>query len=610
MTEAESALAGAGRAPGRYLASYTFRKKPGGSPYYPDNANHLAACTLVRRILDEETRPGSSRPPSAALFGPLRLVSWEGGGKDKGCAKAGVDARIVAAMEIRPGADKKAAESRVFDLAADLGAECELVGSDGVSAGKASEPQGSCPGIKTREAPIPSPSPPEISDGRREEACRLPRALPGKDTDGLRGDLSDIGDEGLEEATAIFRSLVRVDTSNPPGREKEAVELLSALFAVRGIEHSVYEPAPDRANVIARIPGGGEPPVVLLSHLDVVPADPSLWKHHPFGADEADGSIWGRGTLDTKQLTAMQLAAFLRLSDAGVKPNREVVFAATADEEAGSGQGMGYLSGEFSSLAAGSFCISEGGGFPIRHEGRTFILCTAGEKGLCRVRLSASGTGGAGGIAALADGVRRLLSYASPPNPEGVARAFLDRIGIPPDPVGCADETTRGLLRHILSDSVVLNSLRYGTPGAAAPEAEVELRLAPSMDKSAAGALVDSLLEGSPIAREIVVFEQGFESDLESPLLGLLERNCGRFGLDAALLPILALGRTDGRFLGRDAVSVYGFSPVLLSDSFGEVLKRVHGVDERISLDSFRFGCKVLCRTLIELCAPDIAFEP
>ena len=486
----------------------------------------------------------------------------------------------------------------------------EIVGFEEGSVGKTSEPQRSFPGIRARDAPIPSRCPQEIRIERRGAAYRLPREFLGKDPKGLGENLSDIGDEGLEEATAIFRSLVRVDTSNPPGREKEAVELLSALFAARGIEHSVYESAPGRANIIAKIPGGGEAPVVLLSHLDVVPADPSLWKHYPFSADEADGSIWGRGTLDTKQLTAMQLAAFLRLHDAGFKPNREVVFAATADEEAGSRQGMEYLSGEFSSLGAGSFCISEGGGFPIRHEGRTFILCTAGEKGLCRVRLSADETRGADGVAALAEGVQRLLSYASPPNLGGVARVFLDRIGIPPDPAECADETTRGLLRHILRDSAALNRLRYGTPGAAAPEAEVELRLAPSMNESAAGALVDSLLEGSPIAREVVAFEQGFESDLESPLLGLLERNCGLFGLDAALLPILALGRTDGRFLGCDGFSVYGFSPVLLSDSFGEVLKRVHGVDERISLDSFRFGCKVLCRTLIELCAPDIASEP
>jgi len=414
----------------------------------------------------------------------------------------------------------------------------------------------------------------------------------------------DLGKDELEEAKANFRSLIRIDTSNPPGNEKEAVELLSGIFAKRGIEYSIHEPVPGRASIVARIPGNGEAPILLLSHLDVVPADASLWKHPPFSADEAEGSIWGRGTLDTKQLTAMQLAAFLHLHDLGRKPNREVIFAATADEETGSRLGMEHLSRNRFSTMTGSLCISEGGGFPIRFCDRAFILCTAGEKGICRVRLSTGGAKGPEGLGILADGLRRLLAWDFGSNLEGTARGFLDRLGISADFSGDVDDGLRGLHRYMLHDSVFVDSLRYVATIDEYPAAELEFRTDPSMTESAARAALASLLRGSSAVFEISAFEQGFESDLDSPLLRSLEKNCKHYGLDAMLLPIFALGKTDGRYLGRDHSSVYGFSPVLLDDDFPKVLKRVHGIDERISLDSFFFGCKVISRSIMELSIP------
>jgi len=412
----------------------------------------------------------------------------------------------------------------------------------------------------------------------------------------------DLGIDELEEAKANFRSLIRIDTSNPPGNEKEAVELLSNIFAKRGIEYSVYEPVPGRASIVARIPGNIVAPVVLLSHLDVVPADASLWKHPPFSADEAEGSIWGRGTLDTKRLTAMQLAAFLHLHDSGKKPNREVIFAATADEEAGSRFGMDYLSRNLFSTMPGSLCINEGGGFPIIFGDRAFILCTAGEKGICRVRLSTGVAKGSEGLCILADGLRMLLAWDFGSNLEGVARGFLDRLGISSDFSRDVDDGLRGLLRYMLHDSVFVDFVRYVAASDEYPAAELEFRIDPSMTESTAQASLASILQRSSAVFEITAFEQGFESDLDSPLLRSLEKNCKLYGLDAMLLPIFALGKTDGRYLGRNPSSVYGFSPVLLDDDFLKVLKRVHGTDERISLDSFFFGCKVLCRTIIELC--------
>ena len=443
----------------------------------------------------------------------------------------------------------------------------------------------------------------------------------------------ELGEEELAEALEIFRSLIRADTSNPPGRERVAVDLLAAVFDSRGIAYEIHEREPGRASIVARLvaggrspdgssPDGGEGPLILLSHLDVVGADPGLWTHPPFAAEEAELSIWGRGTLDTKQLTAMELAAFLHLAGSTLPPKREIIFAATADEEAGSRHGMEYLSRGPLAGAPGGLAISEGGGFPIRLDGKDFVLCTVGEKGMCRIRLtSGNGTGEAGGPSdgddarAIADGLRRLLSYEGAPNLGGVARRFLEGAGIAPEKAAVVraegdsliDEGLRGLLRYVLYDSVIVGSLSgpaQETSGGPAFTAEVEFRVDPSMTEGRVREIVASLLRGSAALWEIAAFEPGFESDSASPLPAMLEASCRRYGLDAELLPILALGRTDGRFIGTKGASVFGFSPVLPRDEFREVLKRVHGNDERIGLDSFFFGCRVLTRTIMELCAP------
>jgi acetylornithine deacetylase/succinyl-diaminopimelate desuccinylase-like protein len=425
--------------------------------------------------------------------------------------------------------------------------------------------------------------------------------------------LLEPGEDRLEEALGIFKSLVRFDTSNPPGREISAIEYLRSIIEARDIECRVYEPEPGRANIVARIAGADRTPVVLLSHVDVVPADPSKWSHAPFSADEDDGVIWGRGTLDTKQLTVMELAAFLFLKDSGRKPDRDVYFIATADEEAGSRLGMEFIARELPDLMSGMLAINEGGGFPITCNGRRFILCNAGEKGMCRIRLHAADPEPDGAClpageatSLLATGIRRLASYRPKPVMGTVARRFIIETGLNAADPGRESPELGDLLNYILYDSVIVNSIKTERPEEDRPrtaEAELEFRVAPSATETEIRALVASLMEGSGVAYEITAFDDGFESNLDSPLMALLEKNCRHFGLDAALLPIIALGRTDGRFLGRNGSSVYGFSPVLMEDDFFKVLKRVHGNDERIARESFLFGCKVLSRTLMELCA-------
>src|SRR5688572_16497174 len=136
-----------------------------------------------------------------------------------------------------------------------------------------------------------------------------------------------------EEAIEHLRALIRFDTTNPPGNERPAIDYIASVLRREGVEPKIFEPAPGRANLVARLRGDGSaPPLLLTSHVDVVLAEPSRWTHGPFSGDIADGYLWGRGAVDMKGMTAFELASFLELKRSGVKLKRDVILLALADE--------------------------------------------------------------------------------------------------------------------------------------------------------------------------------------------------------------------------------------------------------------------------------------
>ena len=176
--------------------------------------------------------------------------------------------------------------------------------------------------------------------------------------------------QGVQDETVeLLRCLLRFDTTNPPGNEIVAARYIAGVLAREGISAQVLEAAPGRGNVIARLSGsdndrtGG---LLLLSHLDVVPAEPERWHYPPFDGTLADGYVWGRGALDIKQLTAMELMTVLLLHRQGIPLRRDVVLAATADEEIGGDRGIGWLLEEHPNLLACAYAINEGGGQGLR----------------------------------------------------------------------------------------------------------------------------------------------------------------------------------------------------------------------------------------------------
>src|SRR5437588_7066206 len=207
-----------------------------------------------------------------------------------------------------------------------------------------------------------------------------------------------------EEVTELLQELIRVDTTNPPGNETAAAELLRDYLEDSGVSCELYAKIPERANLVARIPGRGDGPKLLfLSHTDVVLADPSEWKADPFGGELREGEVWGRGALDMKGQVAAEAVAIASLARDGFQPNGELIFAATADEEVGAGFGAQWLCEAHPDAVRADFCINEGSGDRVELNGNAYYFCAAAEKLSAPFRLRVRGRSGHASMPGIAD---------------------------------------------------------------------------------------------------------------------------------------------------------------------------------------------------------------
>src|SRR3954452_2751262 len=184
-----------------------------------------------------------------------------------------------------------------------------------------------------------------------------------------------------DEATELLQELIRVDTTNPPGNETAAAEVLQAYLDDSGAEVELYARIPERANLVARIPGRGDgPELLLLSDTDAVLADAPEWTADPFGGELRSGEIWGRGALDMKGQVAASAVAIASLARDGFEPAGDLIFAACADEEVGAGFGLQWLVQAHPEAVRAEYCINEGGGDRLVLGGRAFWICSTAEK--------------------------------------------------------------------------------------------------------------------------------------------------------------------------------------------------------------------------------------
>ena len=417
-----------------------------------------------------------------------------------------------------------------------------------------------------------------------------------------------------EEATDLLQRLIRLDTVNPPGNETVAAELLRDYLAESGIEAELYAKVPERANLVARIPGRGEGPrLVLLSHTDTVLADAAEWQLDPWSGELKEGEVWGRGALDMKGQVAANAVAIASLAREGFEPNGDLIFAATADEEVGEDFGLSWLCREHPDTVRAEYCVNEGAGDRIDFgSGRIFYLCSAAEKMSSPFHLRVHGRSGHASMPGIADNalvraaalILRLAEFRPEPRLEPEVAAFL-RLLVGRD-VGADDalEVARGvhplagelvepLLGLTLSPTIVSASQKQNVIPALC-RVICDCRLLPGQTQDEAETVIRAVLGPGDYELEWIEGQGGTRSPLETPLWAAIESFVAAEEPEARVAPLCLAGFTDSHWL-REAFGTvaYGFFPIRTMDP--ELAARlVHSADERIAVEDLELGVRFL----------------
>ena len=413
------------------------------------------------------------------------------------------------------------------------------------------------------------------------------------------------------DPVALLKELVRIDTVNPPGDEMRLLKRLAAIFGDAGIEYRIQETAPGRGNIIAWqcASAPAEPPIILLSHIDVVPAQAEQWKYPPFAAEEHDGYIYGRGTVDTKQLTVMELAAFLDLKASGGPTGRDVIFMATCDEEAGSQYGIQWFLDHEIELNGrartgrewfvGSDVVSEGGGFPVVANGKEYYLCESGQKSCGTVEFTVKARKAKGVFFGSGDGMARAMGLACDIGKMKLDGAVLRTVERFESRLAGAELSPMmaKILQAMKRNTMTVTMITGRSVNAVTLTCDV--RLLPGFGRDYLEGVLDKLCRKWDCEARIVDLGEGYESNPNGPFLDLLEEATlaalGKTRDEAEILPFVSMGASDGRWLTGTGARVYGYSPVYSWDmTFDTAVRMVHGIDERIHRDSVKLGCEVL----------------
>jgi acetylornithine deacetylase/succinyl-diaminopimelate desuccinylase-like protein len=421
-----------------------------------------------------------------------------------------------------------------------------------------------------------------------------------------------------DEAVQREREYLQINTTNPPGNETRTMEFFARIFAEEGIPFDTATSAPGRGNIWARLEGGSEPALVLLHHMDVVAADPSHWQVDPFSATVKDGEVWGRGALDTKSLGIVELEAFLALHRAGTPLSRDVIFMATADEEAGGFFGAGWVVENHPEAFRGAgLLINEGGGGGVEG-GRQQFGIEVTQKVPLWLELTAAGTPGHGSTPHVASSINRLIrglyrlqTYQFAPRIvpsvdayfKALARnaapawkaAFEDMATTVKDPdrllaLQLENPFLAALTRNTCSITVLEGSSKINV---VPPEAHARLdcRLLPDQDQEAFVRELEAVMDDPSITIGKIMGFTPAVSGTDTPLYQAIVDVIHRHFPDANILPAVETGFTDSHFFRDLGIACYGFAPFLIpADEEGGV----HGNDERISIENIRRGTEMM----------------
>jgi acetylornithine deacetylase/succinyl-diaminopimelate desuccinylase-like protein len=417
-----------------------------------------------------------------------------------------------------------------------------------------------------------------------------------------------------EEATDLLQRLIRLDTVNPPGNETAAAELLREYLVGNGVESELYARVPERANLVARIPGrGGGARLLLLSHTDTVLADAAEWELDPWSGELRDGEVWGRGALDMKGQVAANAVAIASLAREGFEPSGDLIFAATADEEVGDDFGLSWLCGEHPDAVRAEYCVNEGAGDRIDFGGgRVFYLCSAAEKMSSPFRLRVHGRSGHASMPGIGDNalvktaalIERLADFRPEPRlgPEvaGFMRSLVGRdvsakeaLELARGVHRLAAELIEPLLGLTISPTMISASQKRNVIPARC-ELICDCRLLPGQAQAEAESVLREILGPVDYDLEWIEGQGGTRSPLDTPLWQAIEGFVSAEEPEAKAVPMCLAGFTDSHWLRESFGTVaYGFFPMRTMDP--ELAARlVHSADERIAVEDLELGVRFL----------------
>ncbi|MFL5489251.1 MAG: M20/M25/M40 family metallo-hydrolase [Gemmatimonadaceae bacterium] len=427
------------------------------------------------------------------------------------------------------------------------------------------------------------------------------------------------------EAVARLQEIIRFDTTNPPGNELPLARHLAGVLREEGIDATLLEAPNDRAQVIARLRGSGaRRPVILLAHMDVVSVERASWTHDPFAGEISDGYLYGRGAIDDKGMLAANLVVMLLLQRSlasGATLSRDVIFVATSDEEAGGEWGMGWLVANHPEMLDAEFALNEGGRTRVIEGGRTYLAVQSAEKVSHVVTVTARGRAGHAAIPLpdnaifrLGRALDQLSRYAEPVMLTEITRQFFSRLaGIWPNEMerkamsdlANGDRIHSDTAANALSQIPVFNAVLRNGISPTVVEGGKQFNVIPD---SVGAVLNVRTLPGESVddvvgrLRTIVtepdvsieVTQRGEEAPASEPgseMFEAIAETAHELDPKMAVVPYLSTGVTDSARLRRRGVQAYGILPFPMAESDEQ---RMHGNDERIPLDSFLFGIRLI----------------
>jgi acetylornithine deacetylase/succinyl-diaminopimelate desuccinylase-like protein len=418
------------------------------------------------------------------------------------------------------------------------------------------------------------------------------------------------------EAIALLIRYIRLDTTNPPGNELAAARMLREKFLGDGIPAVTIQPAPQRGIVAARLhgTGHGSETIVLLSHMDVVPAEPQGWKEPPFSGAIRDGQIWGRGALDDKGPGVIALMAMLAIKRAGILLKRDVLFVATGDEEQGGKLGTGWLVEHRPDLFADAhYVLNEGGAIRVLPNGRKFYAVSVAEKNPLWLKLVASGAPGHGSkpepetaVSRLVQALYRISQMQNQINVLPLVQAYFYEIGSllggPPQFADLRsalqqnefrdrfliDPFNNAMVRDTITPTVISAGNKINVIPAQA-QAEIDCRLLPGDNPADYLKKLQSTIADDQVKLQVIMNFVSPTSPSSTNLMKAISDLAQQQDPGVPVVPTLSSGFTDSRYLRERKLIVYGFTPIELT---AEAAQTIHGANERIAVANFTAGLR------------------